>query len=224
MVGDSGKTSKTTTKGSVFVHDVEHDDLGYTTIMMDHTAFPKLRFTVGLSPEGIVTGFEVCDRRFRARSPELDPTDPAWGPSVSLTRRLLAKVPFGDLERAARDRVNEDRGDAISGKLELDEDSAWLAELPPTIGAPKRGGRTPLPDIHYATIARDYVHFLGEPHPVAALGHRYTVSRNTAKGWVQEARSRTFLTDPPPSDGPIGKPGGLLTKRARQILREEQLQ
>jgi hypothetical protein len=215
---------KNTSGGAVAVHFAEHDDLGYAAVTLDHDDYPRLRFTLSLSPEGNVYGLEVVDRRFLRRDPEYAIGDPRWGPLAQVTRRLLVDLPLGELESAARARVNEDRVDAASGSVELDEGTEWLADLP-VMGATHKGGRPPLSDQHLAGIAELYAQRAAVgAHPVSAISKmtngalRLPSSRDTVKRWVQEARRRGLLTDPPASGGPIRKAGGVLTERARQIL------
>ncbi len=224
------RQQKPTASGAqVTVHLVEHVETGSAKVVMDHASFPRLRFMLGLSPDGVVMSVDVADRRTLSR-PEIHdpypPDDPRWGPFAHVTRRLLAEVPLGELERAARARVNEDRADFAAGKLDLGKDEAWLHDLG-RVDTPRRGGRRSLPDQHYAEIAQLYVQLAEmDRHPVASLAKvedprlHLPAARDTVKGWVHEARTRGLLSESPPSEGPIGKAGGTLTERARQILRE----
>lgn len=209
------------------IHGVEWDDLGFVSVYMDHLDFPQHRFVVGISPDGEITGVSVCDRRFMHRSPEPAPGSSRWGPIAPVTRRLLAALPLGDLERAARDRRIEDELDFRSGAMEIG-DAEWLKEVPPLPRARRRGGRPTKANLFYAMVAQRYVWLLARsPHPVRELAGTVEpslglpASRNTVKGWIAEARVRGLLTDAPKSAGPIGKAGGRLTAKGRKVLKEE---
>lgn len=220
----SGRTSTPTTP--VTVHEVGWDDAGYVEVVMDHDRFPKHRFVLGVSPAGEITGVTMLDRRFMARSPEAEPTSSRWGPVAPVTRRLLASVPLGDLERAARRRRVEDELDIRSGVVDL-TDAEWLADVPVMTKPARRSGRPPKSDWFYARVAERYVELLATSgQPVSALAKssddelNLPTSRDTVKGWVAEARTRGLLTESARGDGPVGKAGGRLTPKARAILDE----
>ncbi len=68
-------------------------------------------------------------------------------------------------------------------------------------GRPGRKGHHPH---HYLNIAASYRDLVsqGEPHPIAKIALQRNVSRNTASGWVREARKRGYL--PPGHQGKAG--------------------
>ncbi len=195
------------------MHFAEVDELGYWSLVLDHADYPRLRFALGLSPDGVVTGFDVRDRRFRARSPEPPGDSPKWGPLEPISRRLIESLPFGELERAARARVNEDLGDIAAGKLDLGDDAEWMMELGDSMKNPARGGRPSLSDRFLAEIPRDIAELVaGEARfPIKELAAARDVSPNTAKNWRAEAVRRGLLNK---------SAGGSITTKALSILEQ----
>ena len=199
-------------------------ETGQAEVVLDHDDYPNLRFRVVLSPEGVVTAFLVADRRhLRIEGVEFEEDDPRWGPPVQITRRALAELPFGEMERAARAKVNLDRAALARGEYDLPGDDAWALQLEPMTSTSRpRGGRAPLTDGFLAKVARDYARLATDnPDPIKRLASERNVPKNTLKNWVREARRRELLSDPPATQGPIGTAGGQVTEKARRILEQE---
>jgi hypothetical protein len=79
--------------------------------------------------------------------------------------------------------------------------------------APGRAGR---PEIYYAELARDYVHAreVGPRNPIALLSDTRGIKRDQVRDMVRRARELGLLTV-----GLHGRPSGVLTDKAKQLLR-----
>ena len=68
----------------------------------------------------------------------------------------------------------------------------------------RRAGRRPLPEGHYADVAKRYaeLRLQGTRNPTATIAAERAVNRNTVAGWLRGARQRGYL--PPAQPGKAG--------------------
>jgi transposase-like protein len=128
----------------------------------------------------------------------------------------MRKIPFGELERVARERCA-----AVLAAFALLDPSEILsaADLERLVSLGTDLGKRPArghDDLFHAQIAAGYAEKVRSGStPIARLARDLKHSRNTVANWVSEARNRDLLS----REGP-GKSGGQLTDKARQILKE----
>ncbi len=74
-------------------------------------------------------------------------------------------------------------------------DRMFRAARPDGSSTSRRPGRHGHPDSYYQEVADTYRRCLlnGESHPIKVIAEAQVVSRNTASGWVREARKRGLL-------------------------------
>jgi hypothetical protein len=132
-----------------------------------------------------------------------------------ITARALRKVPVGP--EVIADQL---KAPPVLAKWGLDPTGFRLAATK----APRRPGSRGRPDLYYAQLAQAYAERVaaGSRSPVADLARelssrRQPFSHAYIRDQVHEARRRGLLTKPP-----RGKPGGVLTDKARrELLRED---
>jgi hypothetical protein len=189
-------------------------------VILQHENFPGLRFVAHLSETGHVVGWTVSDWRLLRHPGHREPPndDPAWGPVTAVGSAVMGRIPFGELERVARNAAS---GLALFGDLEPSEpfskaDFDRVARLGnATRSHSRRKGQKAHDDLFYAGVAQAYVAALRDSRtPVTVLHRQYVVSRNTVANWLGEARDRELLTETTP-----GKAGGALTAKAKQLLK-----
>ena len=133
-------------------------------------------------------------------------------PFGGLTARLLRKVRITEPLKFGHDTAVEMEEIATSAGAFQDV-ALHLEDV-----KQRSAGRPRLPDIHYAEAAEMYVKALRhEPRkPVVWAAQRMNYSPTRMRDIVSEARRRKLLT---PS--PRGRPGGQLTPKARELLRNQ---
>jgi hypothetical protein len=113
----------------------------------------------------------------------------------------LTAGPFDEILREAKDRQRRIVGAAVRA---------------PDLLGPPVGDAKPYSDLYYALLAYDYVELVGTTrHPVEDLARHWQRPRDTISGWLVEARKRGLLSEPPDR-----KPGGSLTDRAWNVLKD----
>lgn len=93
----------------------------------------------------------------------------------------------------------------------------WLKEIS---GEWPRLGRKPHDIKLYAKTAFFYVNEIriNPKSPLHSLAEKLKIDRPTLARRIDSARQLNLLTRPISNDGPAGKPGGTLTKKAMEIL------
>jgi hypothetical protein len=186
-------------------------------VLLAHLDFPGLGFVLVIDGEGRTLSWTVADgHQF---DEEWFVNDP---PTQSITARLIRRVPFAQLERAAAAEIVVDLDFLLSDKAAAElpsGDAAYLAALRARVVKPRGRGRS-FDDGHYAAVADKYVKAVRAGHrspaETVARDPEFNAAPNTVKNWLTEARKRKLLTEAPTA----GKPGGSLTKKARQLLHE----
>jgi hypothetical protein len=125
----------------------------------------------------------------------------------------LRDIPLLDISREILAKLRT--GEPPSGW----EGSPFAPTQPPkgwATNLAKRPGAAGKSDLHYARVAAAYVHLLDQPKPVVLLAKKVKLKPSQVRSILYEARRRDLLTDPPVK----GRPGGELTPKAREILRQ----
>jgi hypothetical protein len=147
--------------------------------------------------------------RFARDSKEGDrPVYVAVRRNTGLTASDLRRFPWTRMMRFADTMVR--MPDPVTGAAPrnpahlTDVQIALRGAAPSTPPRPRRPGRRGHSDDHYMTVAAEYQALCqdGNRSPTATLAGRHFVSRNTAAGWVREARKRGLL--PPGRRGRAG--------------------
>jgi hypothetical protein len=171
---------------------------------------PNVRIAVHLSVKtGELIGLEVGDPAlFRHGDGEPQP----------ISARLLRRIPFGELERSARESLKWElatrfHSENAGVRASLGDGGQQLRESLRVDPHPGKRGRQ---DVIYASLAAEYVERLASSeHPVKDIASDWDYSESRVRNMLSEARRRGLLTRPA-----SGLAGGQLTSRAKELLRE----
>jgi hypothetical protein len=221
------------------------DDHGGSWLGVRHPDFPTMCFGFYFEADGVASRFIIEPFRLVPDGVWRGVTTGLTGVGVQLTRRLLREVPFGELERAAREfarqqvemglrRAGEvvtflDVAGGVIGQQPLEEgggpggtlETAWRRRLNDLNEAPAtrsvRGGRPPLyTDSAYALMAYRYaMAIIHGQNPIDAVAKDFYVSHSQARNLISTARKKGMLTATVP-----GRAGGQLTPSAAELLEE----
>lgn len=172
---------------------------------------------------------------------------PGWFASVELKKNSAGELVITKLKLEAKDKESSNQGltisilraikirDLIESTIEdndytnflliadspypwaVETRTKWLKEIS---GEWPRLGRKPHDIGLYAKTAFFYVYELrtNPKSPLQSLADKLKIDRPTLARRIDNARQLNLLTRPISSDGPSGKPGGTLTKKAMEIL------
>jgi len=137
-----------------------------------------------------------------------------------ISARLLRRVPFGEIESAARLLLKWEL--AVRHHHEAPEVRAMLGDggrqLRESLAEARRPGRRGRNDAPYASLAAEYVKRLASTTtPVKDLALEMHFSDHRIRNMLAEARRRGLLTRPP-----SGKSGGQLTEKAVALLAQKE--
>jgi hypothetical protein len=203
----------------VSIRRAEQIEDGGAYVEAEHDAYPLLRFALSFTEDGVLRNFAIDNVAFST------PLRRKILPVLPVSRRLLAELPLGELEDAARARVNADKRKALRGEFAIPEGAEWLREvarqqLTKSTGA----GRPALDSVFLARIAELYLQVAKDSNrPLEDLRAiklddlQLPAPRETVKGWVKKARERGILSEVPAGK----KKGGSLTKFGEALLRME---
>jgi hypothetical protein len=139
------------------------------------------------------------------------------GPPSPISARLLRAIPFGQLERIARESLRWELAirhhhDQPEVRASLGDNGRQLRE---SLSAAERPGRAGRDDRVYASLAAEYVKRLGSGKEVKELAADLGEGVQKIRNMLNEARRRKLLTRPA-----AGKSGGQLTEKAIALLKE----
>jgi len=200
---------------------------------IQHTRFPNWRFVLGLdAASGAVHHFEIiCLENGASQHWRLSPDEAPVGTlqhpdrqvhtGEGLTARALHSIPLGELQASLREAAHntlQTVAASVDAAADLDVTLSAEAERLRRVTRhvfhqTRRPGRAGRSDIHYARVADLYVRALGKPKPVVELSRELYVSQSQVRNMLHAARQRGLLTA-----APLGRPGGQLTEKARQLL------
>ncbi len=188
-----------------------NDRLGDRVVSrVGHSQFPGFVFSITFDNDGVPVGFavypyvrsELSDIAGRFFSGKPDPLPTGFPP---VTATLLRTIPIGQLTKAARRALSEDR---------MIDAPEWPAIASAANRRPP--GRPGRPDLHYAHLAADYVELVssGRP-PLPDLAAQREEGRRSIRDQISEARRRKLLTKPAIRN----TSGGELTPKAIALLK-----
>jgi len=137
--------------------------------------------------------------------------EPTGGnPNASITSALMRDVPWGDVFGVARHSTRGEPG--AESEIVYKPLSDALAKLDAKGRIGKRG------ELFHLRRAIDYLRLVsqGEETPIQVLAGVYEVSSATAANWIRQARGKYGLL----GTAGAGRPGGALTRRAVERLKE----
>ena len=170
----------------------DHDERRFDRIECELEGYPGWR----ILPEVDVTEAGLLLRRLVIESTGPEP------PPAGITTRMLRQLRTGDLIAALRVAARQQE---------------QLFGIPQDLPVPTRVGRRGRDDLYYARWAAAYADALADsPRPVAALAAAHNLSPSQIRNLIHACRRRGLLTASPP-----GRPGGDLTPRAVQLLKED---
>lgn len=169
------------------------EDESSTGVQVTHDHFPGWVFTLDLSGSGGLWAFSASL------------TDEARATGETITARRLRDVPIGDLALAAR------------AHWALYFERIGMPTFAPTRAPAKRehSGPKPVSDLELATAMRTYLEAVADGHTTEEAARRSYVSKATMDKYRRMAVRRDLFI----SYG-RGKPGGVLTDRAKELLKE----
>ena len=183
-------------------------------VELEHEAYPRLRFRIELTGDGVV-GLQVADRRMLADRRPWDRADWAKEPPAPLTARLVHALPLGALERRARRAVLEETQPFLAPKYRTTGYARSVTQLVESVQRTMRPGRRGRPIAEYAALAARYVELLKEGRGLPGLARDIHLSDSQVRNLLYAARQKGLLTA-----APKGKAGGELTEKAKQLLAE----
>lgn len=149
------------------------------------------------------------------RRPGTSPPTDASG-NTGITSRLLREIPVADHMKMAREALSE------GAERRLGVEALW-GFLPSREGPPGTRGRARTDDVFLARLAARYVALVngGSTRPNVDMAETSTAEgapydRRYFRDQIHEARRRGLL-----SAGSDGKAGGVLTPKARRLLRQD---
>jgi hypothetical protein len=164
------------------------------------------RFGVVCDIEGypgwqLLSDVEVTPDGLRLRRLVIEPSRDVT-PDSGITTRMLREIRTGALLALLRKMA--------------EQMAPYLPSDAPDLSVNHRVGRRGRDDRFYARWAAEYAAALTRSgHPVAELSARHNLSASQVRNLVHACRKRGMLTAAPP-----GRPGGELTARATELLRE----
>jgi hypothetical protein len=181
----------------------DYDAIGQTLtgIELEHVDFPGWIFRLDAQPGGRLTSFSIVGK-------------PDEIPAGGVTKRLLVALPMDDVQRAARQAVEEYLGALPQFGVNMSAPlRAHLDDLAADFQRRRRPGRAKRGDVFYAALSAKYVALLGEPSPVKLLAQQENMTESGIRNILASARRRGVLTDAPP-----GRAGGDLTDYGKELL------